>query len=70
MGSMLISSEKADTSLFADDELKVLETVCTNFGKMTSREISRISYEEEAWLNHHGNHEHISFDDAFTIKAI
>lgn len=70
VGSILKTSEKADNSLFIDDELKVLDAICTHFSKMTSREISRISHDEEAWLNHHDKHEYIPFDDAYTIKAI
>ena len=70
VGSILKTSEKADNSLFIDDELKVLDAICTHFSKMTSREISRISHDEEAWLNHHNKQEYIPFDDAYTIKAI
>ena len=70
VGSMLIALAEPDYTMFTDDELKVLDTICTHFSKMTSREISRISHDEDAWLNHHDKHECIPFDDAFTIKAI
>ena len=70
VGSVLIASAKPDVTMFTDDELKVLDTICIHFSKMTSREISRISHDEEAWLNHHDKHEHIPFDDAYTIKEI
>lgn len=70
VGSVLIASAEADNTMFTDAELKVLDAICTHFGKMTSREISRISHDEEAWLNHHDKYEYIPFDDAFTIKAI
>ena len=70
VGSVLIGSVEPDYTMFTDDELKVLNSICTHFGKMSSREISRISHDEEAWLNHHAKHEHIPFDDAYTIKAI
>ncbi len=70
VGSVLTTTDKADVSLLTSDELKVLDAICTHFGKMTSREISQISHQEEAWLNHHGRHEHIPFSDAYTIKAI
>ena len=70
VGSVLNTSEGADVSLFTDEELKVLDTVCTHFGSMSSREISRISHDEEAWVNHYNNHERIPFADAYTIKAI
>lgn len=70
VGSVLIASEESDYSMFTDAELKVLDTICTHFGKMSSREISRISHDEDAWLNHHEKREHIPFDDAYMIKAI
>lgn len=70
VGSVLIASAEAANTMFTDAELKVLDAICTHFSKMSSREISRISHDEDAWLNHHEKHEHIPFDDAFTIKAI
>ncbi len=70
VGSVLIASEESDYSMFTDAELKVLDSICTHFGKMSSREISRISHDEDAWLNHHDKREHIPFDDAYMIKAI
>lgn len=70
VGSVLIASEESDCSMFTDAELKVLDSICTHFSKMSSREISRISHDEDAWLNHHDKREHIPFDDAYMIKAI
>ena len=70
VGSVLIGSVEPDYTMFTDDELKVLNSICTHFGKMSSREISRISHDEEAWLNHYDRHEYIPFDNAYTIKAI
>ena len=70
VGSVLIASAEPDYTMFTDAELKVLDTICTHFSKMSSREISRISHDEDAWLNHHEKHEHIPFDDAYMIKAI
>ena len=70
VGSVLIASEEPDYTMFTDAELKVLDSICTHFSKMSSCEISRISHDEEAWLNHHDKHELIPFDDAYMIKAI
>ena len=69
-GNVLIGLEEPDLTLFADTELKILDTICTKFGKLTSREVSRISHNENAWLNHKDEHAHIPFDDAFMIKAV
>ena len=70
VGNVLIASAEPDYIMFTDAELKVLDSICTHFSKMSSREISRISHDEDAWLNHHEKHEHIPFDDAYMIKAI
>lgn len=70
VGSVLIASEESDATLFTDAEHKVLDSICDCFGTMTSREISQLSHKENAWLNHHDNHERIPFDEAFFIKAI
>lgn len=70
VGSVLIASAEPDYTLFTDAELKVLDSICTHFSKMSSREISRISHDEEAWLNHHEKHERIPFDEAFFLTAI
>lgn len=70
VGSVLTASQEADTSVFTDDEIKVLDAVCSNFGNKSSREISHLSHEEEAWKDYHVNHERIPFIEAFSIKAI
>ena len=70
VGSVLIASVEPDYTMFTDDELKVLNSICTHFGKMSSREISRISHDEKAWIDHNENHERIPFDEAFFLNAI
>jgi len=70
VGSVLTASQEADMSVFSDDDIKILDTVCSSFGSKTSREISRMSHEEKAWIAHHTNHERIPFSEAFSIKAI
>ena len=70
VGSVLIASEEPDYTMFTDDELKVLNSVCTHFGKMSSREISRISHDEKAWIDHNENHERIPYNEAFFLNAI
>lgn len=69
-GSVLVSDSKADMSLFSDMEKKVVDTICEKFGRCTSREISRTSHQEQAWIDHHTNHGAISFRDSFALKAV
>ena len=70
VGSVLIASEEPDYTMFTDAELKVLDSICTHFGKMSSREISRISHDEKAWIDHNENHERIPYNEAFFLNAI
>ena len=70
VGNILDTSVQPDISMFAVDELKILETVCTRFGTMSSREISQLSHNESAWLNYHENHEYIAFSEAFSLSAV
>ena len=70
VGSILTASQEADMSMFTDDEINVLEAVCSNFGNKSSREISHLSHEEKAWIDYHANHERIPFIEAFSIKAL
>ena len=69
-GSVLKSCVPADPSLFSSEELHILETVCERFGTKTSRELSRLSHDEKAWIDYQGSHERISFETAFELKAV
>lgn len=70
VGSVLVPSGESDFSLFAESELEIMEAVCVRFSAVSSREVSRISHEEDAWRNHCGNHERIPFTEAFTLNAV
>jgi len=70
VGSVLTTTIEPDLTLFSDAELKILDNVCSSFGTTTPREISRLSHDEKAWINHHENREKIPFEEAFSIKAI
>ena len=70
VGSVLIASNEPDITMFTEAELNVLDTICNNLGSKTSRELSQLSHEEKAWIDHYENHEIIPFNEAFFIKAI
>ena len=70
VGNVLKASAPADVSLFSNEELQVLETICQHFGASTSREISRLSHEEKAWIDYHEKLERIPFETAFALKAV
>lgn len=70
VGSILTAMAKADMVLFSEAEIKVIEQVCTRFNNLSSRELSRLSHEEQAWIDHHDRHESIPFTEAFDLKAV
>ena len=70
VGSVLISTDKADMTLFSEAERKVMEQVIERFKTLSSRELSKLSHEEKAWINHHDRHESIPFSEAFDLTAI
>ncbi len=70
VGSVLKSDVKPDSAMFSDDELKIMELVCSKFMACSSRDISRLSHEEEAWINHHETRSRIPFDEAFSLRAM
>lgn len=70
VGSVLISTDKADLSLFTEAEIKVIEDVTAKFHKTSSRDLLKLSHKETAWINHHDRHESIPFSEAFDLKAV
>ncbi len=70
LGVVLSSSEKADISIFTDDELAIMEQVCSKFGFCSSRGISKLSHQEDAWLNYYETKAQIPFNEAFSLKAM
>ena len=70
VGSVLTSTDKADLSLFTEAEIKVMEDVIAKFHKTSSRDLSKLSHKETAWINHHDRHESIPFSEAFDLKAV
>ena len=69
-GTKLVSKLSPDMAEFSDDELKILEYVCKRFKNETPTQISETSHEEEAWKKYKDSDKLISFDMAFTLKAI
>ena len=70
VGSILTSTTKADITLFSEAEKNVIEIVCSRFNGLSSRDLSKLSHEERAWIDHHDKHDSIPFAGAFDLKAI
>ena len=69
-GTKLVSKLSPDMAEFSDDELKILEYVSQRFKNETPTQISETSHEEEAWKQYLNSDRLISFEMAFTLKAI
>ena len=69
-GTKLVSKLSPDMAEFSDDELKILEYVSQRFKNETPTQISETSHEEEAWKKYKDSDKLISFEMAFTLKAI
>ena len=59
-----------DMAEFSDEELKILEYVSQRFKNETPTQISEASHQEEAWKQYLNSDRLISFEMAFTLKAI
>ena len=69
-GIILHGEKPSDTSVFTASELEVLNRVCAKLGKLSSSDISRMSHQEDAWLDFHEGHQPINFDAAFSLRAL
>lgn len=69
-GSVLKAKAKADTSFFSDVEIEIIDKICSSMGQYTARGLSELSHKEEAWIINKETHSYISFDSAFSLKAV
>lgn len=69
-GTKLVSNMSPDRADFSDDELMILEYVYERFKKETPTQISETSHHEEAWLKSLNSDKLISYEMAFSLKAV
>ena len=69
-GTRLTSTQSPDLSEFTEEELNILETIYLRFKSENSTKISDISHNELAWQKYVDSGQMISFNMAFTLKAI
>lgn len=70
VGSVLHTDSPMDEGILSDADISIIDSVCSLLGNKSSRELSQISHDEDAWLINQNNHNRISFDNAFSLKAI
>lgn len=69
-GTMLVSNLSPVMADFNDEELEILSTVHQRFEKESPTQISDTSHKEEAWNKYFNTDLPISFEMAFTLKAL
>lgn len=69
-GVMLRSDLKADVSLFSEEELQLMERVCSKLGGCSSRVLSEKSHKEQGWKDNFKQHRIIPFDNAFFLRGL
>ena len=69
-GTKLVSKLPPVMADFNDEELEILGAVYERFKNETPTQISKTSHDEEAWKKYKDSDKLISFDMAFTLKAI
>ena len=69
-GVILRGGARPDDSVFTEAERTVLNRVCEKLGKLSSGEISKLSHQEDAWINFHKGHHPINFEAAFSLRAL
>lgn len=66
----LMAGGEADMSAFTEAEMAVIDEVCGKLKDLTSRAVSKLSYEETAWKEHVGKPETIPFSEAFKLVGM
>lgn len=69
-GTRLTSLLSPDLAEFTEEELNILETIYLRFKSENSIKISDISHNETAWQKYIDSGQMISFDMAFSLKAM
>jgi len=69
-GVILRAEIRCDESLFSEEELQMMKSVCSLLGGYSSRTLSDMSHQEQGWVKNHAKHGMIPFDDAFVLRGI
>ena len=69
-GTKLVSNLSPDMTYFSEDEKEMLEYVYQRFKKETPTQISETSHQEDAWKKYLNSDRLISFEMAFSLKAL
>lgn len=66
----LTTNDVADISCFTEQELAVIDYVCSKMKDLSARDISELSHREPAWQNHLRQSETIPYSEAFSLVGV
>lgn len=67
-GILLKPASECQGEMLDQNEIRVIERVCTLFKDKSAGEISNISHQEKAWLDNQKDHAEISYQKAFQLN--
>ena len=66
----LTTNDVTDMSCFTEQELAVIDFVCSKMKDLSAHDISELSHREPAWQNHLHQSETIPYSDAFSLVGV
>lgn len=64
------AEKQFNPDIFTNEEIEILDLVCSNFSKMNTSEVIEFSHREKAWLDNEGERRLIDYNYAFDITQI
>jgi len=64
------ADKQFNTDVFTNEEIEILDLVCSNFSEMDTSEVIEFSHKEKAWLENEGERRLIDYNYAFDITQI
>lgn len=69
-GLAIVPVENSGVSLLSSNQLEVISLVCERFKDCSAADISRVSHQEDAWLDCQAERLRIPYEYAFSLKAV
>jgi len=68
--TQLKANSKPDMSDFSQEEISIINTVCSRLKNMSSRDVTALSHKESAWKDNNGHPKPIPFSKAFELVGM
>ena len=64
------AEKQFNSDVFTNEEIEILDLVCSNFSELNTSEVIEFSHKEKAWLENEGERRLIDYNYAFDITQI